>query len=206
MEKPVALPAMSRVLVLVAAFGGGAAFAPQPAAPTPFGPPRLARQDGALVLASQKTPLQQAEKPGTPIPPSEFATARDLVIASGMSRSFDGAVKHMESELFATITQTRPDLAPDLKKVMRQLAPEFAQQSQSMINNAARIYASALTAKDLKAIDAFFNSPVGKRYVASEPVILLNIEDVMKQWHQNVSVGMMARVRQEMKKRGHSDF
>ena len=33
---------------------------------------------------------------------------------------------------------------------MKQLAPEFAAQSDTMINNAARIYASAMTEAELK--------------------------------------------------------
>ncbi len=122
-----------------------------------------------------------------------------------MSRSFDAAITELKTQLVATVTRTRPDLTNDLNAVMQELSSEFAKQSDTMINNAARIYASAMTEQDLKTSAAFFDSPVGKRYVDFEPVILVNVEDALKQWTQGVSVGMMDRVHQEMKKRGH-DF
>jgi hypothetical protein len=186
----VALSVISRAAVFAVALGLAPAFAQQPAAPEPSAMP---------------PPPQQAGKPGAPIPPSQFAAARALVIASGLSRSFSGAITDLSQQLVETVTRTRPDLAADLNVVMQQLAPEFDRQSDTMINNAARIYASAMTEKDLDDLVAFFNSPVGKRYVDFEPVIVANIDDVMKQWSQEVSLGMMDRVREEMKKRGH-DF
>jgi hypothetical protein len=164
----------------------------------------LAQQPAAPASSQPSTP-QQAGTPGAPIPPSQFAAARALVIASGMSRSFSGAVTGLSRQLQATVTRTRPDLAADLNVVMLQLAPEFDKQSDAMIDNAARIYASALTEQDLKDLANFFNSPVGMRYVDLGPLLMTNIDDVMSQWSQQVSVGMMDRVREEMKKRGH-DF
>ena len=41
-----------------------------------------------------------------------------------------------------------------------------------------------MSEEDLKDLGAFFNSPVGKRYVAFEPVIVTNIDDAMKGWTQ----------------------
>jgi uncharacterized protein len=185
-----------RSLVFVVALGLAPAFAQQPAAPaaTPAPAPSTA-----------SPPLQQAGTPGAIIPASQFQAARDLVIASGLSRSFDDAVTNLSRQLVTTVTRTRPDLSADLDGVMQQLAPEFARQSETMIINAARIYASAMTEQDLKDAATFFNSPVGKRYVDFEPVILTNVEDAMKQWSQGISNGMMNRVHEEMKKKGH-DF
>jgi hypothetical protein len=185
----VTLPMISRALVFVVALAVAPALAQQPAAPAP----------------TQPSLPQQAGTPGAAIPPSQFAAARALVISSGLSRSFNGAVTDLSRQLEATVTRTRPDLVADLNIVMQQLAPEFDKQSDAMIDNAARIYASAMTEQDLKDLAAFFNSPVGKRYVDFEPVIVSNIDQVMSQWSEHVSLGMMDRVREEMKKKGH-DF
>jgi hypothetical protein len=180
---------ISSVLVFAVALAVAPALAQQPAAPAP----------------SQPSLPQQAGTPGAAIPPSQFAAARALVISSGMSRSFTGAVVDLSQQLVTTVTRTRPDLAADLNIVMQQLAPEFDKQSDVMIDNAARIYASAMTERDLKDLGDFFNSPVGKRYVDFEPLIITNIDQVMSQWSEQTSLGMMDRVREEMKKKGH-DF
>ena len=192
-----------KILVFVVALGVAPAFAQQPSTPprsTPTAPIFAAPAPASPVGA----PLQVGA-PGSIIPPSQFAAARDLVISSGMSRSFDGAIADLSRQLVTTVTRTRPDLTAELNGVMQQLAPEFSKQSDTMINNAARIYASAMSEQELKDAAAFFNSPVGKRYVQFEPVIIVNVEDAMKAWSQGVSGGMMDRVHEEMKKKGH-DF
>jgi hypothetical protein len=184
-------------------------FAMPPSGAAPAGAPAPAAQSAGAPAAGAPTAAagpQQAGTPGATIPESTFAAARDLVVASGMSRSFDAAINDLSSRLVTTITRTRPDLAPDLKSVMQQLATEFGRQSDTMINNAARIYASALTEQEIKDCVTFFNSPAGKRYVGFEPMILVNLDDAMKSWTQGVSAGMMGRVREEMKKKGHDDF
>lgn len=182
------LPMPLRAVVFVVAFAIVPAFAQPSPAPSD----------------EQNLP-QQAGTPGAPIPPGQFAAARELVIASGLSRSFQGSVADLKRQLTATVTNTRPELAADLAVVIQQLAPEFDQQTDAMINNAARIYASAMTEQDLKDAADFFNSPVGKRYVDFEPLIITNVDSVMTQWSQQVSQDMMDRVREEMKKKGH-DF
>jgi hypothetical protein len=206
---------LSRIAIFAVALGITPALAQQPApsqgqipsipffaAPPAVAPPAAAPTAAAPSAAGGPA---QSGTPGATIPASTFAAARDLVIASGMSRSFDGTVTDLSSQLVATITRTRPELAPDLKVVMQQLSDEFSHQSDTMINNAARIYASAMTEQEIKDCVAFFNSPAGKRYVGFEPVILVNLDDAMKAWSQGVSAGMMDRVREEMKKKGH-DF
>ena len=165
---------------------------------------RLSRSRRPRRPVSSNSP-PQVGTPGAPIPPGQFAAARELVIASGLSRSFVGTVADLKRQLTATVTNTRPDLTADMAIVMQQLAPEFDQQSDAMINNAARIYASAMTEKDLKDAADFFNSPVGKRFVDFEPLIISNVDTVMNQWSQEISRDMMDRVRAEMKKKGH-DF
>ncbi|HWG04082.1 MAG TPA: DUF2059 domain-containing protein [Beijerinckiaceae bacterium] len=211
---------LSRIAIFAVALGITPAFAQQPAPSqgqipsipffasppsggSPAGAPPAAAPAAAPSVAGGP---QQSGSPGATIPASTFAAARDLVVASGMSRSFDAAVNDLSSQLVTTITRTRPDLAPDLKVVMQQLSGEFSGQSETMINNAARIYASAMTEQEIKDCVAFFNSPAGKRYVGFEPVILVNLDDAMKAWTQGVSAGMMDRVREEMKKKGHDDF
>lgn len=179
------LPVISRAVVFAVMLASAPAFAQQPAA--------------------EPAMPQQAGTPGAAIPASQFAAARDVVIASGLSRSFQGTVAELSQQLETTVTRTRPDLTADLNAVMHQLAPEFALQSDAMIDNAARIYASALSEQELKDIAKFFSSPTGKRYVDFEPAIIDTLQPVMSDWSQQVSRGMMARVHEEMQKKGH-DF
>ena len=101
------------------------------------------------------------------------------------------------------VTQGRSDLVSDMNLVLANLKPEFDKQSEEMVDQSARIYASLLTEKEIEAILAFFDSEAGRKYVGAQPLFLNQLVSGMQAWQQKISINMMARVRQEMKKKGH---
>ena len=72
-----------------------------------------------------------------------------------------------------------------------------------MIEQSAKIYATLLSEKEIDAVLAFFNSEAGRKYVGAQPLFLNQLVSGMQAWQQKISINMMARVRQEMKKKGH---
>lgn len=143
--------------------------------------------------------------PVTPAEPSPAAVAlgRDLIVASGISRSLDIIVPQFLDQIGTTLTQTRPDLIRDLNEVMEKIKPEFDKQAQDLVTNAAKLYAQRLTEQQLKDTVAFFKSPAGVAYVASQPLVMNDLIPQMQSFTQRVSTDMMTRVRAEMKARGH---
>ncbi len=67
----------------------------------------------------------------------------------------------------------------------------------------ARIYASHFTEAELKQILAFYQSPVGRRMVVEEPKALDESMANAGNWGDNLSDEVIAKMRDEMKKRGH---
>ena len=61
-----------------------------------------------------------------------------------------------------------------------------------------------MTEDELRQVAAFFKSPVGQKYLETEPLILGDFVRDMGTWTQNVSEYAMHRARDEMGKRGHS--
>ena len=102
---------------------------------------------------------------------AHLAVARDVVVLSGMTRTFDVIPPEMNEQIKKNAV-TRPDLAKDLDQVIESLKPEMELQKQQMVNAAARVYASRVSEADLKEIAAFFKSPVGqeiRRDAAADP-------------------------------------
>ncbi|KQP38408.1 hypothetical protein ASF49_05260 [Methylobacterium sp. Leaf104] len=190
--------------------------------------PRLAAL-AALVLASTplsalaQAPAQKppAAKPGAKPPtpaaapaPStpaaqtpaysanHLALAREVMLNSGIARSFDSIIPAF-SDRIRQGSVTRPELTKDLDGVLAALEPEMEMQKQSMIDIAARIYASRLSEAELNEIATFFRSPAGKRYVETQPQVLDEMVQAMQTWTQDVSEYIMVRVRAEMAKKGH---
>lgn len=161
---------------------------------------------GAVWLAAIPAHAQQpAPAAANPAPPSAAAltAARGLVVASGMARSFGAVIPQFMDQIGKALTQTRPELIPDLNEVLTRLQPEFDKQSDEMVGGAAQIYAKLMSEADLTAALAFFQSPAGKQYVATQPAFLTEVVAAMKGWQGRISTDMMTRVRAEMKKKGH---
>lgn len=170
----------------------------------------------ALAQAAKPTTPAPAQKPtakpGTPAPQapaepeitaSHLALAREVMLSSGIGRSFDSIIPTMADQIRKNAV-TRPDLGKDLDEVLKGLDPEMTLQKNRLIEIAARIYAKRLTEAELKDIIAFFRSPAGKRYVETQPQILDDMVGAMQDWTQEVSEYIMVRTRAEMGKRGHS--
>ena len=169
----------------------------------------------AFAQAPQKPAAPQKSAPATPAPAtpaantqgsaltsSHLALAREVLLGSGIARSFDSIIPAFSDQIRQNAV-TRPELTKDLDEVLASLQPEMELQKQAMINTAARIYATRLTEAELADIATFFRSPAGKRYVETQPQVLDGIVQAMQGWTQEVSEYVMVRVRAEMAKRGH---
>ena len=150
-----------------------------------------------------KTPPAQTGPGATGPSPSHLAAARALVIACGMSRSFSAIIPQFMDQIAQSLTQTRPEIAKDLNVVLTELKPEFERQADEMIDIAAQIYVKQMSEPELKAADAFFESPAGRKYFETQPAFLTEAVTAMQGWQGKISTDMMTRVRAEMRKKGH---
>ncbi len=164
----------------------------------------------SAALAQKPAPAKPAAQPATPaantpapaFTPSHLALAREVMLSSGIARSFDSVLPAFADQIRKQ-TVTRPELAKDLDEVLVSLQPEMELQKQRMIDIAARTYASKFSEAELKEIATFFRSPAGKHYVEAQPQLLDEMVQEMQDWTQDVSEYVMVRVRAEMGKRGH---
>jgi hypothetical protein len=161
----------------------------------------------ALALALLSAPLAAQTAPQTPaaVPEpsaSHLAVAREVATASGLTRSIDAVVPELFDQLKQSAV-TRPELIKDLDEVLVALGPEMEKQKLIMIAQAARVFARNLSEAELKEIAAFFNSPIGQKYVTTQPIILDGVVREMQNWTESVSEYVVVRVRAEMTKRGH---
>lgn len=156
--------------------------------------------------APAQAPTQAPAAPNAPaaaaISPSHLALAKEVMLNSGISRSFDSIIPVFGDQIKQAAV-TRPDLTKDLDDVLLKLGPEMELQKQRMIETASRIYAQRLSEAELRDIAAFFRSPSGKRYVETQPLVLDEMVQAMQTWTQEVSEYIMVRVRAEMTKKGH---
>jgi hypothetical protein len=184
------------VLALAVVFAGPVAAQQTPDPATP------AAQAAPTDPAAAPAPEAQQPEP----PASTLAAARDLVVSSGMSRSFTPMVPDLMRQIVPLLARTRPELVKDLNDVLKQLEPEFVKDGERMTDIAAHVYARRMSEDELKAAAAFFETPAGKKYVEVQPGMLDELVVAMQSWTQELSNIMITRVRQEMIKKGHPDI
>jgi hypothetical protein len=132
-----------------------------------------------------------------------MSLARDVVLYSGIARSFQIIVPQYLDQIGANLTRTRPDLIRDLNVVMEQVKPEFDKRVDEMVDRAAKLYVVHLTEQQLKDTAAFFKSPAGVAYVQAQPGLMNDLFPAMQSWQKQISEDMVTRIRAEMKKKGH---
>lgn len=152
----------------------------------------------AALLVALGAVAAKAEEPT----PAAIESARAIIMASGMTRSFDLVVPQMLGELERNVTATRPELKDSLHATLVALEPEFSKTEQEVVDGAAQILAKYMNEQELKDTAAFFASASGKKYVEAQPLAFNEIIGVVQTWRQRLSTDVLARARAEMKKKG----
>jgi hypothetical protein len=65
------------------------------------------------------------------------------------------------------------------------------------------LYAQRFTEAELKQIVTFYRSPLGKKLLTDEPALMDQGFRQAQNWANRLSEQVIARFREEMKKRGH---
>jgi hypothetical protein len=99
--------------------------------------------------------------------------------------------------------QSNPNLVKELNEVAVQLRTELAPRSSEVIQNFVVLYAQRFTEPELKQIVAFYRSPLGQKLLVDEPTLMDQGFKQAQTWADRLSEQVIARFRDEMKKRGH---
>ncbi len=134
---------------------------------------------------------------------AQLALAHDIVVNSGVANSFLLIIPQYLDQIGVTFSRTRPEIVSDLNLVLAGIKPEFEKKADEMVDTAARLYSQRFSQKELEDLAAFFKSPAGRKYVASQPILMSDMFVALQGWSQKISVDMMTRVREEMRKKGH---
>ena len=152
-------------------------------------------------LAAETAP---APAPATPAPPSPAAlAAADQILANmGVKESLAIAVPTMMAELERNLTTTRPDIRDSLRATLKSIQPDFDKSARETYEKAEALLTIDMNEKELTEVAAFFASPSGKKYLATEPVFFQQLQDIVSPWRQKLSTDIVTRAREEMKKKG----
>lgn len=141
----------------------------------------------------------QAQEP----PAASVALAKELVVLKGGNVMLDPIVPGVIELAKNVLLQTNPMLAKDLNDVAAALRKEFDPKRDELVTLMARSYAQRFSEAEIKELLVFFKSPLGKKMITDEPQIIDQSMSRTQTWANAFSEQMMARIRADMKKKGH---
>ena len=150
-------------------------------------------------IARPAAPQAPAQQPSA----TALLLAKQIVEIKGVKAVFDPVVYGVVEKAKNVFMQTNFMWQKDLNEVTAIMHKEYDPRGNELIDATARIYASHFTEAELKAILAFYQSPLGQKVVAEEPKAMDESMSSAAKWADNLSADVMAKMRAEMKKRGH---
>jgi hypothetical protein len=154
----------------------------------------------AVTLLAAVPPAQAQQQPS----PAAVTAAKELIDLKGASHMFDNLVPGVIETAKNALLPTNPGLSKDLNEVAAQLRQEWATKQAEVSSLMAQVYAQHFTESEIKQALAFYKSPLGKKLIQEEPLIMEQSMAQVQSWGERFQEQVMARIRADMRKRGHN--
>lgn len=135
--------------------------------------------------------------------PAAMATAKELITITGANAIFNPLIAGVVEQAKLLYLQQNPGLAKDLNEISAQLRAELAPRFSQLNDEVARLYATDFTEQELKEILAFYKTPAGQKMLVQQPKVIDASMKFAQGWANNLSDEVVAKMRDELKKRGH---
>ena len=162
---------------------------------------RRATRVGALAIGLiALAPAAYGQQPSA----AAMATAKELITATGATAVFSPLIAGVVEQSKLLFLQQDPGLAKDLNEISAQIRADLAPRFSELTNEVATLYATHFTEDELKAILAFYQSPVGKKLLVTQPRLIDSSMKFAGDWANKLSGEVTTKMRAELKKRGHA--
>jgi len=144
-------------------------------------------------------PAAHAQKPSA----AAMATAKELIASTQATTIFNPLIAGVVEQAKLLFLQQNPALAKDLNEIAGQIRDELSPRFSELSDEMALLYATHFTEPELKAILVFYQSPAGKKLLMEQPTVVDASMQFAQDWANKLSDQVIAKMREELKKRGH---
>src|SRR5262249_52805641 len=103
--------------------------------------------------------------------PETMEAARNLVTTLKLPDQYRALLPGILLGLKRPLTQDRPEVERDFDALVPTVIDTYARYYNVMVDNAAALYAKYFSADELRAIEAFYRSPAGAKYMQNSRAI-----------------------------------
>lgn len=180
---------MRRITIALAAMllmGATAHAQTPPAAPAP----------GAPAAAQPALPTMTAS-------PESRAEAAALTEMIGVTKQSQQLIAVMRQQMIGFVLRNTGKSAEDSAKIVDEvLMPEFTAQEAELTNAIIEVWATSFSVEDLKALHAFYATPLGQRLIATLPSITQQGMAAGQAWGRRIYQAAMQKHKDELVARG----
>jgi hypothetical protein len=159
---------------------------------------RAALVAGAVAAVPLSASAQQQPSAGA------MSAASEIVDVRGAMAVFEPLIPGVVEQAKNVFLQTNPMLQKDLNEAAANVRKTMSARTTELKSEVAKIYASRFTEQELKDLLAFYKSPLGKKMLAEETIVIENTLRMAQDWANRLSEEVIAQIRAEMKKKGHN--
>lgn len=161
---------------------------------------RAARPAAVAFALVAFSPAAHSQQPSA----AAMATAKELVSVTGATTLFNPLISGVVEQAKILFLQQDPSLNADLNEIATKMRTELAPRMEQVTDEVAKLYANHFTEPELKEILTYYQSPVGKKMLAQQPIIVDASLKFAQDWANKLSEEVVAKMRAELKKKGHN--
>jgi uncharacterized protein len=160
----------------------------------------ITRPIAVVTTLAALTPEVLAQQPSA----TAMTTAREIIKTTGATALFNPLIPGIIEQAKNLLLQQNPSLIKDLNEIAVKLRTDLAPRFDELTNEVAKLYAAHFTEPELRDLLAFYKTPVGMKLITEQPKIGEEGLKFAQDWATNLSDQVIAKMRDELKKRGHA--
>lgn len=145
-------------------------------------------------------PVAHAQQPTA----MAISTAKEIISVTGSSALFNPLIAGVVEQAKLLLLQLNPNLSKPLTEVSEKIRSDLAPRFDELVNEMAGLYGAKFTEQELKDLLAFYKSPLGKKVLIEQPTIVDASLKFAQTWANSLSDEVVAKMRDELKKKGYS--
>ena len=152
---------------------------------------------GALILLAMG--VARAENPS----PDSLEAARSLVATLRLTDQYRALLPGILFSLRPTLTQDRPEIERDFDAMVPTVLETYTKYYNTMLNSAAAFYAKNFSVDELRAIETFYRSPAGQKYMEKSGELARSSEQIGDEVSRMAADDLKAQMTQLLRDKGH---
>ena len=142
----------------------------------------------AVLLPLASTQAQQQ------ITDAHLRAAVEAYRALGTDGDFDVVLPGVAEQVATVLIQQRPDLHQVISLTVNEMAFQLAARRAELTNDVARVWAQAFTEQELRAITAFYTSPVGRKLAEVGEPVMTETVGALQAWSDRLATELFDNV------------